>query len=126
MTLSHYGKTLQVNLGGPGIYNFEGDSATGKTYLCNLLKDLSISESVDGFSLYDSRKFKDLKSFIQGRRLKLLVIDRYDMYNGAYKKEIEELSETCIVLVDIKRNNPFYFNTCAISIREDSIEVDIL
>ena len=82
----------------PGLYNFENNSGTGKSYLTFLCKQYNrLGEPVDGY---------DYPDFEEGRKVpsdvKLLVVDRYDMFMRQIDKEIFALSEKAIVIVDAK------------------------
>lgn len=85
-----------------GIYTLGMDSAIGKSRLCSLLKTLaSIGEPVRG---YDYKDFKANVS-IEGLKedgIKLVMFDRYDMYNGAFAKDIIEMGKNRVVLLDCK------------------------
>jgi hypothetical protein len=85
-----------------GVYTFQEDSATGKTWLCETLKKYrGFGDLVDGYSYSDYIRGYRIKDLI-GKGLKLVVLDRYDMYNGEMTDEIVELSKECLVLIDCK------------------------
>lgn len=86
----------------PGIYRLKEMSATGKTYLCKSLKMLrTIGYPVNGYDYYDFLEEKPIEKFIRDK-VKLVVIDRYDMYNGKLKAYLPELAKNCVVLIDCK------------------------
>ena len=85
-----------------GIYQLGDESGTGKTRLCNLLIDYrTIGKPVVGYSYRDYIRKQQLSDYINDG-LKMIVIDRYDMYNGEMVADIIKLSEECIVLIDCK------------------------
>lgn len=54
----------------------------------------------------------------------LFVVDGYDMYYGTAIDDLRRLSESCIVLVDVKQPTPLLCNNlCSISLKEDEIQV---
>lgn len=92
-----------------GIYVFEHESATGKSYLARRLKELRCysSEPVDSFTFQDTRVHGDICSTLDGpdftaRELQVLLLDRYDLYCGKYTDFVNSLKDCCIVLVDCK------------------------
>lgn len=90
-----------------GVYIFSDESATGKTRLYKVLKDIqrwdkdvvayTYGEYQEGISLSDVLK--------RNPDCKVVMLDRYDMYIGKFKQEIADYSNKCIVLVDCKYSN---------------------
>lgn len=108
-----------------GIYQFTSLSATGKTRLRKCILQLhSIYPQVTAYSYEDFTRGVDLETIVS-RDTKLLVIDRYDMYNTSFHDVINELSKRMIILIDSKSN--IYFTDditpCIIKMTESSIEV---
>jgi hypothetical protein len=84
-----------------GVYTIN-DKSLGKSWLCNSLKKLySFGYPVIGYDYYDFVAKNQLSQHID-TGLKLIAIDRYDMYNGELADEIIKLSEKSIVLIDCK------------------------
>jgi hypothetical protein len=85
-----------------GAYRFKEESATGKSWLCKLLKMYQArGEKVAGYTYSDYTFGLDIGSLLN-KGYKLVMIDRYDMYNGKMANEIAKLSDECIVLIDCK------------------------
>lgn len=82
----------------PGVYSFQTLSGTGKTYLCKLCKKYhGYGLDIDGYNYYDYKLGNLLPA-----NVRLLVIDRYTMFQDVFMDEIYKLGETAIVLVDLK------------------------
>lgn len=91
-----YGKELR------GIKKFRAISSTGKTRLYNICVNYSIDKlPVAGYSYIDYQRGIKLSDYLN-KGIKLLIIDRYDMFNGMFAKEIVELSKNCMVILDCK------------------------
>lgn len=81
-----------------GIYYFFPESSTGKTCLMKLLKEYSkLGEPVCGFT-YSDLKLNDKPNF----SAKVVLLDRYDLYNGLYVDEMIRSSDRSIILIDCK------------------------
>lgn len=97
-----YDVEINVNLEN-GIYIFDEKSATGKTRLCKELKELRrLGEPVIGYTYGDDNLGIDLVEVINKIHPKVLMLDRYDMYNGAFKEKLTEWAKNIIVLIDCK------------------------
>jgi tRNA A37 threonylcarbamoyladenosine biosynthesis protein TsaE len=115
----------------PGIYIFEGESGTGKSYLAKTLhRYRALKEPVDSFT-YDDAVKTSLESYLNGNDfsmndLKVVMLDRYDLYTRKFNSTIEDLAKHCIVLIDCK--GPTYIHddgdSCSIIFDEKTIEVE--
>lgn len=121
---------VRINLDN-GIYVFECESATGKSYLAERLHELrSIGERVDSFSFPDVTKFGGPGPALNGvdfsmSDLCVILFDRYDQYVGAFTDMINALKDTCIVLVDCKEDTGLNVTGwCNIALSASEIEVD--
>lgn len=121
---------VRINLSN-GIYVFDCESATGKSYLADRLRELrGIGEPVDSFSLPDVRKFGSPEAALSGvdfsmSELKVILLDRYSQYVGKFTDTINELKGTCIVLVDCKRMTGLAVTGhCNITLSASEIEVN--
>ena len=67
----------------------------------------------------------DLSKLIEDRQLKLLVLDRYDMYCNWAKDVLIENKDNMIILIDCKQSTTFneYIEDCVIELTNDSLEV---
>lgn len=123
--IDKYSPAIFVNLEN-GVYQFDCYSATGKTRLYELLKEYNrAGESVVAYSYNDWSLGLDLKSVLSRFTPKLIMIDRYDMFNTEYHKELEDAGRSSIVLIDSKEMLKFgeYDNGCGIKLQPDRIEV---
>lgn len=96
--LSKYNPGALISLDN-GVYFFPAESATGKTYLYNILQVLSSVEPVRGIT-YNTRDF--LSQVLSDKTKKLVMVDRYDLYPDMCHEEIEEFGKHGIVLLDAK------------------------
>ena len=95
------GFKVEINLE-PGIYVLSNMTSTGKTLLCNLLKDFNAyGEPVNGYTYNDYLSKRHINIYAK-QGIKVLMLDRYDMYNGVYKEIIKSLANDTIVIVDCK------------------------
>lgn len=112
----------------PGVYWFDTESATGKTYLYRTLqKVVSFGDTV-AYSYYDYEAGVDLAYRLRNCKdsIKVLILDRYDMYFNEYIDLIEELGDHCIILIDTKNPNGLEFGhdgVCFIQLEENKIYV---
>lgn len=102
MRIDNYTDIVDVDLTA-GIYQFEDDSATGKTRLCELLKKYrAYGEKVYAYTYNDLLVGIDFESDVKQQEYKVVMLDRYDMYKGRFSETIKELSKSCVVLIDCK------------------------
>jgi hypothetical protein len=84
----------------PGIYQFDSESATGKTRLSKLAKEYnSYGDPIDSYNYYDYRHKRNMLDMMD---CKAIFIDRYDMYNGEFADSILELGKNHMVFIDCK------------------------
>lgn len=87
----------------PGIYLFGNESATGKTRLYKELKSHMIYDgNVVAYTYNDRLLNIGLDTFIKNRNPDVIMLDRYDMYNGDYAELILNHSKHSIILIDCK------------------------
>ena len=123
---TNYRKRIKIDLE-PGIWVFDTQSATGKTYLCKCLKDLELlGEQVCSYTYDDVLLGKDLHSALSCGKYKVIMLDRYDMYSSVEHEAICECAKDAIVLIDCKRGFRGSMNDrmCFITISDDMIEVE--
>lgn len=115
--------TININLGN-GVYYMGSDSATGKTYMSNLLNMASLPE-VLVFTYQDIKKEIDVPRLVYKRAPKLIIFDRYDMYGGKFEDLICEFADKAIILIDCKEFDTFanIADYCIIKRTADKIEV---
>lgn len=109
-----------------GIYIFNEKSATGKTRLCKELKELrKLGEPVIGYTYGDDKLGINLLSITNKVKPKVLMLDRYDMYNGDFDNNIIAWSKDAIILIDCKAGLKTAIDTdwCTIEMNSQEIEV---
>lgn len=117
--------TVKINLNN-GIYQFDCESSTGKTRLYKVLRDYQrCGVNVISYSYNDLIDGLDLRNILLNKNPDLILLDRYDMYNTLYHKELISLESSCIVLIDSKEMLKFgeYDLVCGINLLPESIEV---
>lgn len=123
------GMDIEIDLE-PGIYVLDFFSGTGKSYLCKCLKALRVAgEPLDGYTYTDMihNPSLGLVGYLNEGELgevKVLMIDRYDLYRDKFEAEIEALSHRCVVLIDCKYKAPFEeYEVCKLSLQRRLIRV---
>lgn len=121
--IDKYDVDIEVDLGN-GLYTFTRRSATGKSYLASMLRRYHrFGEPVNSYTYGDYLDKLELRA-VTGDTCRVLVVDRYDMYYGAFLQELLELSNRCIVLVDLKGASPLYKdNLCSVLLKVGGILV---
>lgn len=121
--IDKYDVDIEVDLE-DGLYVFTRRSATGKSYLASMLRRYhSFGEPVNSYTYEDHLNKLELQA-ATGDACKVLVVDRYDMYYGAFLQELLELSSHCIVLVDVKSPSTLCKNNlCSVLLKEGGILV---
>lgn len=109
-----------------GLYVFSNESATGKTRLAKLLRQYeAYGEPVTSYTYNDKKTNRKIEDALVPNKYSLIMLDRYDMYNGDGANLILECAKNSIVLIDTKRNLQFT-NTeewCDIEMTPEKIEV---
>jgi hypothetical protein len=124
--LTKYNVDIFVKLD-PGIYVFDNQSATGKTRLADLLSKFNAyGEPVASYTYNDKLKGLTLEQMLGDRKYDVILLDRYDMYNGEYTDIIEKYSKSGVVLIDCKSElkNIEDDDWCMITMDSDRIEVE--
>ena len=86
-----------------GIYCFRPESGCGKSRLSSILKNYYfIDRPVISFTYKDLLLGIPISDLIKPGEQKILMLDRYDLYNGMLKKQIIEFAKTGVVLLDVK------------------------
>lgn len=122
---SEYRPNINIDLNN-GVYIFDSESATGKTYLCKHLKNLrAYGEPVASFTYNDiliGNKIED--TF---KNYKVIMLDRYDLYNEMGHCLMEKYRDKSIILVDCKKGfiKDIDSELCFISLTENNIEVSL-
>ena len=80
--LNKYMPEIRIDLS-EGLYVFDSQSATGKTRLRKELRKLQqYGESVASYSYEDYQLGMSIDSVLKPSRYKVILLDRYDLYNG--------------------------------------------
>lgn len=112
-----------------GLYLFTPLSATGKTYLASVLQKLSDrDERVVVYSYREYRNHVNLERLTEERNCEILLLDRYDMYNGSEDvvQAALRVAKHGIVLIDVKAAEVPGISECKyadIKLSSDRIEV---
>lgn len=125
MRLEGLDTTVSINLNN-GVYQFDCESATGKTRLYDVIKSYQYDGyNVTSYSYNDLQDGLNLEDVVNRVQPSLLMIDRYDMFPDMYHDIIEKLSSKCIILIDSKEILSFgeYYLSCGIKMTPTNIEV---
>lgn len=121
--LQQYSPEILVELP-VGVYLLPVDSASGKTYLCESLRELATVERVNSYTYSDKSSGLSLASLLDNSKYDLLLLDRYDMYFGDCVTEIKEFAKSGIVLVDCKADElPFPATICTVYLQMSRLVV---
>lgn len=123
--LDRYKPEIRIDLSN-GIYVFDNNSATGKTRLCKeLKKNQKYGEKVASYSYDDFLLSIPIEQILVPDKYKVIMLDRYDMYNGAGSSLIPKCKANSIILIDCKRGLKFSedYNFCFIEMTDKLIEV---
>lgn len=118
-----YGVDISIELEN-AVYGIDTISATGKTRLCKLLKELEASTGeVIGYTFNDERLGVNLRNQVSKLNPKVIMLDRLDMYPEEFMQDIQEWGKNAIVLLDYKGSANFNEDWCYIKMTSSSIEV---
>lgn len=102
--LDKYLVKIEINLEN-GIYLFNNESSTGKTRLCKLFKEYqAYGEAVASYTYNDKLLGHSISDILKPNKFKVILLDRYDLYEGDGKELINKCAENTIILVDCKDN----------------------
>lgn len=98
------GTNIKLYLSKPGIYTFTNQSATGKTRLFKCLRAIQKrGEPVLTYTYSDKQLFGlNVSDILKSKPAQIVMLDRYDMYNGDGADSILKCAEHSIILVDCK------------------------
>lgn len=86
-----------------GVYVFDNMSATGKTRLAKLMHEFRVQGMPVASYTYDDKVLGRDISKVFDKKYKVVLLDRYDLYNGTGKKLIQARKDDCIILIDCKQ-----------------------
>lgn len=120
-----YAIKIHINLEN-GLYVFDNEASTGKTRLFKALRDCEKSgEQIGTYTYNDKLQNRRLEDVLIPTKYKLIMLDRYDMYNGEGAELINECAKSSIVLVDCK--GTFTVSSedkwCILNMSKDTIHV---
>lgn len=99
--LDEFDVKVHVNLDN-GLYRFENQSSTGKTWLCKTLKQYrTAGAQVAGYTYADKVAGLPVRSIFY-KDTKLVVVDRCTLYSEEVTEELLKHCKDTIILVDIK------------------------
>lgn len=86
-----------------GIYIFDNISASGKTRLYKVLRECqAYGEPVASYTYNDKLLGLPIESVLMPNKYKVIMLDRYDMYEGDGASLILKCAENSIILIDCK------------------------
>lgn len=109
----------------PGLYDIYSASATGKTLLSKMIKSIGDEKKL-AVTYHDILMGLDLERVIE-KQPELLMLDRFDLYDG-YIEVLEKLKKMdCVTLVDYKTQRNFcdFDDTCFMALSEECLEVSL-
>lgn len=108
-----------------GIYTFGNESASGKTFLYKMLSKLRSGKDIIAITAETARYFNSFLDIARHDHVILVILDRYDMYEGKYVDNIVTLKDDAVILLDYKQGDLFseYIQGCYIELSESSLEV---
>jgi len=89
----------------PGVFMFEPEAAMGKTRLGKMFKQMMLKGiPVACYTYNDLKEYRvTLSDYLKGRKVKVLIIDRYNLYSDKFHDTIKNLADSgCMVLMDLK------------------------
>ena len=124
--LDKYSVEIVINLD-KGIYVFDNESATGKTRLCKILREYqAYGERVASYTYNDKLLGIPIEEILVPEKYEVILLDRYDLYEGYGKELINKCAKNTIVLVDCK--DKFTVTNeedwCSIELKPHKIEVN--
>lgn len=122
--LNNYIPEIRINLDN-GVYLFSNDSV-GKTRLYKeLRKNQMYKENVASYSYNDYLINIPIESVLIPNKYKVVMLDRYDMYNGVGKDLISACKNNTIVLIDCKKGLNFGvdYEFCYLEMTDSLMEV---
>lgn len=125
MKINTGGMEVNISLKENGIYIFDC-YCIGKTRLFKCLRQVEpYDESISTYTYNDKLLGRRIEDTLVPNKYKVIMLDRYDMYNGDGADLINKCAENSIILIDCKGN--FTVSTddrwCTIEIGAYSIEV---
>ena len=123
--INKYGTELVFSIEN-GLYVFDNESAIGKTRLCKALRECQkYGEPVASYTYDDKLLNMHINSILVPNKYKVIMLDRYDMYNGDGAELIKECAKNSIVLIDCKSNLAVSTDDewCSIQMEPNRIEV---
>ena len=109
-----------------GIHTFQNESSTGKSWLAEQLQILHrMGEPVMSITYNDVLDGVIERKLEISKECKIIMFDRYDMYNGEYLEEMKLLAKNAMLLVDCKYGIVHLLEelSCEIQCSKDLIEV---
>lgn len=101
--IDEYDVEIRVKLDN-GIYILNNQSATGKTRLCKQLdRYRAYGEAVASYTYNDYLKGLPIETVLIPGKFKVIMIDRYDMYEGIGIELMKQCMKDSVILVDCKR-----------------------
>lgn len=123
-----YSVSIRIRLEN-GVYVFNKQPATGKTRLAKELRDIQAYDGDAASYTYNDKLLGRTISECFSPRFKVILLDRYDMYNGDGAELIKEYADNAVILLDCKdMNGPKIdcdYDICFIEMTSSHIEVEL-
>lgn len=122
---SKYATEIDIQLNN-GIYIINSDSAIGKTRLCKeLRKQQKYGEPVASYTYDDRLLGMPIENILVPNKYKVIMLDRYDLYEGEGAEGILKCKDNTIILIDCKGEFTVSVDDewCDINMTEAKIEV---
>lgn len=99
-----YSIMIHIKLGN-GLYVFDSEASTGKTRLFKeLRKHQTYGEAISTYTYNDKLLGHRIEDALIPNKYKVIMLDRYDQYEGDGAELINECAKTCIILIDCKES----------------------
>lgn len=126
MTASYNGIEITIDLP-HGTFVFFNNSGIGKTFLASILNKLYNSGYRTGSYTYtDYKQGIPIELKLDNAKYDVVLLDRYDMYNGAGKNAILNFATMGTVMLDCKGIPPVKCGTCKLAYYQNILEVELL
>lgn len=105
------------------VYLFSNDSVGKQDY--TLRKNQMYKENVTSYSYNDYLINIPIESVLIPNKYKVVMLDRYDMYNGVGKDLISACKDSTIILIDCKKGLNFVvdYEFCYLEMTDSLMEI---
>ena len=111
-----------------GVFFFEDESATGKSKLGKLFKQMMLDDiDVACYTYGDLIEYRlTLEEYLKNRKVSILLIDRYNLYPDKFHDTINNLVKSgCMVLVDLTNSDAYDDVNIDLDPEYENIKIDM-